>query len=72
VQTGPNNSASGNSVAWERPNGTRSDTWIAASGTAVSANTQLAGDVTAATEQAEVRAWAVAAAAAGVTVGTGW
>jgi len=72
VPTGPNDSATGNSVAWNRPDGTRNDTWIAVAGASVAGNTALAGAVTAATEQAEVRAWGSAAAAAGVGVGPDW
>ena len=72
VPTGPNTSATGNVVAWERPDGTRNDTWIAVAGASISGNSKLAGDVTAATEQAEMRGWAAAAGAAGLTVGPDW
>ena len=72
VPTGPNTSAVDNAIAWKQPDGTRNDAWIVASGALSSGNTKLAGDVTASTEQAEGRAWAAAAAAAGLTVGPGW
>jgi hypothetical protein len=71
-RTGPNDSAVGNTIAWKKPDGARNDTWIVAPGTTNSGNVKVAGSVTATTEQAEARAWAVEAAANGLTIGPGW
>jgi hypothetical protein len=69
--TGPNTWAKDNVVGWEKPSGSRNDTWMPSCHptNACTGKLTVSGDITAATEQAELTAWNAAVAAAGLTIG---
>jgi hypothetical protein len=71
ASTGPRAWAKDNVVGWEQASGSRNDTWMpsCSPARACTGRSTVRGDITAATERAELTAWSAAVAAAGLTIG---
>jgi hypothetical protein len=71
ASTGPRAWAKDNVVGWEKPSGSRNDTWMPSCNpvSSCTGKSTVRGDITAATERAELTGWSAAVNAAGLRIG---